>query len=53
MAVAISQTADDKIWVNDTLVVKDMNNNWLSHSKTLDPEERKALALHLRALGEI
>lgn len=52
MATQVAQTADDKIWVNDKLVVKDMNNNWVSNAKPLNPEERQALSNHLRALGE-
>ena len=50
--VNISQTADDKIWVNDKLVIKDSNNNWVSNAKPLNSTERQALSGHLRALGE-
>ncbi len=52
MSIEISQTSDTKIWVNDKLVVKDMNNNWLA-SKELSPAEQTALNDWLRSIGEI
>lgn len=51
MAVEISQTSDETIWVNDKVVRKDMNNKWVT-SRELTSAERKAFDNHLRSIGE-
>lgn len=52
MSIEVVQTSEDKIWVNDTLVIKDMNNNWIAN-KELYPAEQTALNDWLRQIGEI
>lgn len=52
MAVQISQTADNKIWVNDKLVFKDSDNNWITH-RELTQLERRDFNSYLRSIGEI
>jgi len=51
MAVNITQTGDETIWVNDKVIRKDMNNHWIS-AKELSPSERNAFDAHLRSIGE-
>lgn len=43
MTIDISQTADDKIWVNGKLMVLDMNGNWVSNSELTPNEQTAAL----------
>ncbi|WP_180272322.1 hypothetical protein [Maribacter sp. 4U21] len=52
MAVEISQTNDDTIWVNSKVVRKDMNNHWVAN-RELTPSERDAFDSHLRSIGEM
>lgn len=51
MAVEISQTDNETIWVNNKVVRKDMNNKWIA-TKELSLSERNAFDEHLRVMGE-
>lgn len=42
MAIEVTQTADDKIWVDNILVVRDMNNNWVAQQE-LSTNQRASL----------
>jgi len=52
MAVDITQTNDDTIWVNNKVVRKDMNNHWVA-TRELTQSEREAFDDHLRGIGEM
>tara|TARA_R110002050_G_scaffold295237_1_gene453836 strand:+ start:6857 stop:7018 length:162 start_codon:yes stop_codon:yes gene_type:complete len=47
MAIEITQTSEDKIWVNGKLVLRDMNNNWVAQSE-LGPSETSSLNSFLK-----
>lgn len=52
MAIEITKTSDDKIWVNGKIVVRDMNKNWVSQSE-LTPMEESILKTYLVSNGLI
>ena len=41
MAIEITRTAEDKIWINGKIVVRDMNNHWVAQSELMPMEESK------------
>lgn len=52
MAIEITKTAEDKIWINGKIVVRDMNGNWVSQSELM-PMEESVLRQYLNDNGLI
>lgn len=49
MSINIQQTKDNELFVNDKLIIKDSNGNWIAKDE-LTPSETKALLLHIRSI---
>lgn len=50
--IEVSQTSDNKIWVNGNLVIKDMNGQWIAQEE-LTPSEQRAFKQHLNSLKTV